>query len=134
VLKSQEKWLAATSWEAVVAINQELCKGDKNSPHRPGKGADSVKKQWEINMARGMTFREMVDFFRQCHDQAPFAFFNGNTFAQVLREVMKRLAGSLPTHEAKMLESSVTHYVAGSIKTAELDAMCSHADKYFKGK
>jgi hypothetical protein len=50
---------------------------------------------------------------RSCHRQAPFLFFNGNTFADVARNISDYLFADLPVIRRRELISAVAHYVAG---------------------
>src|SRR5262249_40880442 len=44
---------------------------------------------------------------------APFLFFNGNTFADVGRNVVDLVFADLPTVRRRALTSAVAHYIAG---------------------
>jgi hypothetical protein len=132
VLKSQEKWLAMVPWEAVVEINQQLCQSNKNTPHKPGKGFDEARKLWEEAVPRSLPFREALDICHTGHKLAPFAFFNGNTFALVMGRILQDTVNQLPVLEAQMLKTTVAHYVAGVIKSGELESMCIHVDELLR--
>ena len=54
-----------------------------------------------------------IDFLRQCHRRAPFLFFNGNTFADVGRQIAAALFADLPTTRRREVMSAVAHYIAG---------------------
>ena len=47
------------------------------------------------------------------HRRAPFLFFNGNTFADVARQVSAAIFAEAPTMRRRELISAVAHYVAG---------------------
>lgn len=44
-----------------------------------------------------MTLAETFDFLRSFHRRAPFLFFNGNTFADVGRQLTAVLFAELPS-------------------------------------
>ena len=48
-----------------------------------------------------------------CHRDAPFLFFNGNTFADVARSIADVIFAELPHARRRELISAVAHYVAG---------------------
>ena len=50
---------------------------------------------------------------RLCHRRAPFSFFNGNTFADVARQITAAIFADLPTVRRREVISAVAHYIAG---------------------
>jgi hypothetical protein len=50
---------------------------------------------------------------RHCHRRAPFLFFNGNTFADVARQITAAIFADLPTVRRREVMSAVAHYIAG---------------------
>ena len=52
-------------------------------------------------------------FLRQCHRDAPFLFFNGNTFADLARRLTAALLADLPRARLRQATSAVAHFVAG---------------------
>jgi hypothetical protein len=50
---------------------------------------------------------------RRCHRRAPFLFFNGNTFADVARQITAAIFADLPTVRRREVMSAVAHYIAG---------------------
>jgi len=63
-----------------------------------------------------MALEEAVALCRQCHRLAPFCFYNGNTFAGIIRDVIQSLG--LPPAKAYVVRSLVGHIVAG-VSTGE---------------
>ena len=53
---------------------------------------------------------------RRCHRGAPFCFYNGNTFAAIIRDVVNQL--DLPAARKLVVRSLAGHIVAG-VATAE---------------
>ena len=60
-----------------------------------------------------MTLAETFDFLRRCHRQHPFLFFNGNTFAEIGRQLSAALFAELPTTRRREVTSAIAHYIAG---------------------
>ena len=63
-----------------------------------------------------MPLEEAVDLCRRCHRLAPFCFYNGNTFAGIIRDVVRGL--ELPAAQAHIIRSLAGHIVAG-VSTGE---------------
>src|SRR6266513_5405553 len=43
--------------------------------------------EWAAKQGQVLSLNETIDFLRQCHRRAPFLFFNGNTFADMGRQI-----------------------------------------------
>jgi preprotein translocase subunit YajC len=76
-----------------------------------------------------MTLLEMLDFFKKCHRNAPFLFFNGNTFADVARQIVVVIFAELPAIRRREVTSAVAHYVAGVL---DREAMMETVDTLWK--
>jgi hypothetical protein len=50
---------------------------------------------------------------RHCHRRAPFLFFNGNTFADIGRQILAALFADLSAGRRREITSAVAHYIAG---------------------
>jgi len=112
------KWLANVPWDGVVAINEQLCAA-KNALHKAtSDGFDPAYKLWSDNYARQMELDEAVEICRRCHKLAPFCFFNGNTFAAIIRSSIGSVI-ELDTSESYMLRNVVGHIVAGTSTSEE---------------
>jgi hypothetical protein len=70
-----------------------------------------------------MTLAETFDFLRSFHRRAPFLFFNGNTFADVGRQLTAVLFADLPPGRRRECVSAVGHYIAGVLDRDSLTAM-----------
>jgi hypothetical protein len=109
-------WLAAYSWEFITAQNALLCQA-KNALHKPtSDGHDRTRQLWEERHLQPMRLDEAVELCRQCHRLAPFCFYNGNTFAGIIRDVVRGL--ELPAEKAFVIRSLAGHIVAG-VSTGE---------------
>lgn len=54
-----------------------------------------------------------MDYLRLCHREAPFLFFNGNTFAEIARTFSDFLFAEFSLGRRRTATSVVAHYVAG---------------------
>jgi hypothetical protein len=93
-------------------------------------GHDLTKSLWEGRHRERMSLTEAVDICRRCHRMAPFCFYNGNTFAAIIRDVILNLR--LPPERAYVVRSLAGHIVAG-VATNEEEAafrdFCASLDK-----
>jgi len=109
-------WLAPYSWEFVTAQNAVLCQA-KHALHKPtSDGHDRTKQLWEDRHRQPMSLDEAAKLCRCCHRLAPFCFYNGNTFAAIIRDVISGLG--LPADQAYVVRGLAGHIVAG-VATAE---------------
>jgi len=60
-----------------------------------------------------LTLLETFQFLKSCHRNAPFLFFNGNTFAEIGRTLATALFSDLPLHRRKEASSAVAHFITG---------------------
>lgn len=104
-------WLLDYSWEFVTAQNAMLCTA-KNALHKPtSDGHESTRCLWQENHFLEMTLDEAVELCRRCHRGAPFCFYNGNTFAAIIRDVINQM--DLPEQRKAVVRSLAGHIVAG---------------------
>ncbi len=123
-------WLAKYSWAFVTGQNAVLCM-QKNALHKPtSDGHDRTKALWESKHAGEMTLAEAADLCRQCHRLAPFCFYNGNTFAAIIRDVAAVLSQELSQapEQAFIIRSLAGHIVAGVASEEEVKAFHEFSD------
>ncbi|HZV35136.1 MAG TPA: hypothetical protein VFB72_11235 [Verrucomicrobiae bacterium] len=72
-----------------------------------------------------MTLLETLDFLKQQHRNAPFLFFNGNTFSTIGRELALAIFSDLPPARRREISSAIAHYIAGVL---DRDAMIEVVD------
>ncbi len=60
-----------------------------------------------------MTLAETFGFLRNMHRSAPFLFFNGNTFAEMGRQMSAVLFADLTPLLLREVSSATAHYIAG---------------------
>ncbi len=109
----QKTWLAKHTWEAVTAINAQLCAGGSAFHGPTSDGHEEARDFWESNHLRELTLAEAVEICRRSHKLAPFCFFNGNTFAAIIKMATQSVHG-LAGPENYVLRSTCSHIVAGT--------------------
>ena len=118
--------MAPYSWEFVTAQNLILC-GQKGALHKPtSDGHDTTKSLWQSNYLKEMELTDAVDLCRRCHKLAPFCFYNGNTFAGIIRDVVFNIG--LPPDQAFVVRSLAGHIVAGVATPEEVKAFSEFSD------
>jgi hypothetical protein len=132
VLDLERKWLAAVPWQTVVTVNQELCQKDEQ-PHEPNPpGYENARRLWEEAEAKNIKLLDALDLFRKVHKLAPFKFFNGNTVAAVAKTMMSESLNGMPSVEAQIARSTVSHYVVGAIRASELEDVFAHVSEIWR--
>jgi hypothetical protein len=112
-LQARAAFLKNRSWELVIGLNRGACArgGAQHGFNRETQAA--CRREWEEKQPRVLSLEETIDFLRQCHRRAPFFFFNGNTFADVGRQIVAALFAELPTTRRREVMSAVAHCIAG---------------------
>ncbi len=104
-------WLEPYPWAFITAQNALLCAA-KGALHKPtSDGHEQTKLLWEELHTKAMPLEEAVELCRRCHRLAPFCFYNGNTFAGIIRDVIQAL--ELAPMQAHVIRSLAGHIVAG---------------------
>jgi len=120
----RKRWLEKFAWTVVVEMNRQACLAGKVAHEPRADGHEKARSAWEAAMQQEQTFREAVELCRECHRLAPFAFFNGNTFAGIARVLGQQVSTEMGTTKALMFRNAVGHYVAGVIDAKEYDHIC----------
>lgn len=119
-MKCIQAWLSPYSWDFVTAQNAILCQA-KNALHKPtSDGHAQAKILWDNLHQEQMHLEKAVDLCRQCHRLAPFCFYNGNTFAAIIRDVIGGI--DLTSEKAYIARSLAGHIVAGVASEEEVVA------------
>ena len=131
-LQARAAFLKNWNWDTVVRLNRGACERGK-AQHGPNpETQEKIAKEWEQRRALELTFSDLIEFFRHCHRSAPFLFFNGNTFADIGRQIATALFGELPTSRRREVASAVAHYIAGVLDresmTSIVESLCEAAD------
>ncbi|MEY3395761.1 MAG: hypothetical protein RL346_1998 [Verrucomicrobiota bacterium] len=76
-----------------------------------------------------MTLAETFVFLRHMHRSAPFLFFNGNTFAEMGRQLSTALFADLRPILLREVSSATAHFIAGVLDEDALHQLVEEAAK-----
>ena len=131
-LQARAQFLKNRGWELVISLNRGACaRGGAqhgfNQETQAACASDWARKQEQV-----LSLDETVEFLRQCHRRAPFLFFNGNTFADVGRQLAAALFADLPTGRRREVISALAHFIAGVLDHESMiqiiESLCRAAD------
>src|SRR5439155_1479521 len=131
-LQARAEFLKNRSWELVVGLNRGACArgGAQHGFNRETQAA--CASEWAAKQGQVLSLNETIDFLRQCHRRAPFLFFNGNTFADVGRQIAAALFADLPTSRRREVMSAIAHYIAGVLDRESMveivEGLCESAE------
>ena len=112
-LQARAAFLKNRSWELVVGLNRGACArgGAQHGFNRETQA--TCRREWEEKQSLVLSLDQTLEFLRHCHRRAPFLFFNGNTFADVGRQISAAIFAELPTARRREVISAVAHFIAG---------------------
>lgn len=119
-LQTRAKFLKNWDWDAVVCINRGACQRGRAQHGLNSETGAPCAAEWLALRSQDLTLGETFDRLRAFHRQAPFLFFNGNTFATIGRELAFALFSDLAPGRKREVGSAVAHYIAGVL---DRDAM-----------
>lgn len=122
-LQTRAKFLQNWSWDIVIRLNRGACERGRAQHGFNKETQAAVAKEWEKRRPEEISFGELIQFLRWCHRSAPFLFFNGNTFADIGRQITSALFGELPTMRRCEVASAVAHYIAGVLDEESMIAI-----------
>jgi hypothetical protein len=131
-LQARAQFLKNRSWELIIGLNQGACArgGAQHGFNQETQAA--CANDWSAKQAQTLSLAETIDFLRQCHRRAPFLFFNGNTFADVGRQIAAALFAELPTARRREVMSAIAHYIAGVLDREAMveivESLCESAE------
>ena len=128
----QKQWLGSMPWETVLTVNENLCQAQKTEPQPQLKTFDAARQLWEKSIPKAMSLPEVLDVCRECQDLSPFVFNNRNTFAAISKTLIEEWANALPSVEAQIFRTTVSHYVAGQVTKKELLQVLRHLETRWK--
>jgi len=112
-LQCRARFLENWDWQAITNLNRRLCEGQR-AQHGPNPESHAAsQKEWEGLQKEALTFLEVIGHLQKFHRQAPFLFFNGNTFAELGRGLSYALFADVTAVRKKQLASLVAHFIAG---------------------
>src|SRR5213596_1589229 len=96
-LQARAQFLKNRSWDLVVSLNRGACSrgGAQHGFNRETQ--EACAKDWQAIQQSELSLQESLDLLRSFHRRAPFLFFNGNTFADVGRQIVTALFADLPS-------------------------------------
>jgi hypothetical protein len=112
-LQTRAAFLENWHWQSVADINERLCRR-RGAQH--GTNSETFarwREVWETKRKQPLSLLEALEFFRACHRQAPFLFYNGNTFAEIARTLTDAIFAELPAVRRRQAASLAAHHVAG---------------------
>jgi hypothetical protein len=112
-LQGRAPLLTNWDWQSVVRINERLCGGGRAQHGKNSETHARCAEKWSEGSAKERTLLETLDWLRSFHRQAPFLFFNGNTFAEIARTLTDALFAEFPRGRRREAASLAAHYVAG---------------------
>jgi acyl-coenzyme A thioesterase PaaI-like protein len=130
-LQARAAFLKNRSWELVIGYNRGACArgGAQHGFNRETQ--EATAKEWAEKQQQELSLAETLDFLRHCHRRAPFLFFNGNTFADVGRQLATVLFADLP-NSRREVSSVIGHYIAGVLDhesmVAAVESLCETAE------
>jgi hypothetical protein len=130
-LQTRAAFLKNRSWEFVISYNAGACArgGAQHGFNREAQA--TVASEWEEKRTSLLSLDETLEFLRHCHRSAPFLFFNGNTFADIGRQMAAAVFAELPTGRRRQLTSAIAHYIAGvldrEIMVGIVESLCASA-------
>src|SRR5580658_3556619 len=86
-LQARAAFIKNWDWQSVVSINRGACERGRAQHGLNSETHRACEKGWESQRTAPLTLLETLDFLKQQHRNAPFLFFNGNTFSAVGREL-----------------------------------------------
>ena len=122
-LQARAAFFKNRHWESVVGFNRGAC-ARGGAQHGPNpEGYEATRREWEEWRCGESSLREALGFLKGCHRRAPFLFFNGNTFADVARNMTDLLFADLPSARRREVISAAAHFVAGVLDEESMVAI-----------
>jgi len=112
-LQAGAQFLKNWDWHAVVRINRGACERGRAQHGVNSEAGAACAAEWEILRFQNLTLGQTFERLRAFHRNAPFLFFNGNTFATIGRELAFALFSDLVPGRKREVGSAVAHYIAG---------------------
>lgn len=112
-LQARAKFLQNWSWDDVVSINRGACERGRAQHGANSETHRACEEEWEKIRAHEIALIETFDTLRLFHRRAPFLFLNGNTFANIGRELSLALFSDFPSIRKSEMSSIIGHYIAG---------------------
>jgi len=112
-LQGRAAFIKNWDWQLVTGLNRGSCERRKAQFGNSSEAHDRVRDYWESTHVQTLTLGETLDFLFRCHREAPFLFFNGNTFGEIARRIVDAVFLEFPLARRREAASLAAHYVAG---------------------
>src|SRR5256885_16781047 len=86
-LQARAAFFKNRNWELVVSLNRGACERGRAQHGVNRETQEALATEWRAKQEASLSLAEAIDFLRYCHRCAPFLFFNGNTFADIGRQM-----------------------------------------------
>lgn len=83
-LQSRAHFLENWDWSSVTQINRRLCERGSAQSGINRETYDPLAREWEKIQQEKLTLLDTFRWLQRCHRSAPFLFYNGNTFAEIV--------------------------------------------------
>lgn len=120
-LQGRAAFIKNWDWQLVTSLNRGACERGKALHGHNSESFEKVRNQWEEARKNQVTLGETLDFLKQCHRDAPFLFFNGNTFGEIARRILDVIFAEFPVVRRREAASLAAHYVAGVLDRAAIE-------------
>ena len=121
-LQGRAAFIKNWDWQLVTSLNRGSCDRGKAQFGNNSETHDRVRQRWETLCAQSLTLGEVLDFLFQCHRDAPFLFFNGNTFGEIARRILDAVFIEFPLGRRREAASLAAHFVAGVLDRQSLES------------
>ena len=115
----KKAWLAKFSWQFVTNLNAQLCESGEAFHGPTSDGHDEGETLWDTTHAQELSIHEAIELCRRCHKIAPFCFFNGNTFAAIIKLALQ--SAPISDFREKYIFVSVAAHIVAGTSTPEED-------------
>jgi hypothetical protein len=131
-LQTRAQFLKNWSWELVISFNQGACSRGSAQHGFNRETQEATAREWSEKQQQVLSFEQTIEFLRICHRKAPFLFFNGNTFADIGRQLSAAAFADLPQSRRREVTSAIAHYIAGVLDRDSMvqivESLCESAD------
>ena len=122
-LQSRAAFLENWDWQFIVSVNQRACQRGHAQHGVNSETHETCQQEWQETHLKELTLAETFGFLRHMHRSAPFLFFNGNTFAEVGRQLATALFANLRPLLLREVSSATAHFIAGVFDEQSLHSL-----------
>jgi len=131
-LQTRAQFLKNWGWELVISFNRGACARGSAQHGFNRETQEATAREWSEKQQQLLSFEQTIEFLRSCHRRAPFLFFNGNTFADIGRQLSAAVFADLPQSRRREVTSAIAHYIAGVLDRDSMiqivESLCESAN------